>query len=162
MSLYQIAIFADGAHSHAATLRATLQRNFADLGISSTMLSFLDAASVSTRDPKSPVVGVYFGLVSHPALPRRRSQVSFKTPQWYPSRSISSFFPSLISSQFFWCAGTTSRNRIGLRSRPNSMTSHRVFGLRASRITKVPCHRSLPRGKSFQTADSGNTFSGRE
>ena len=33
MSVYQIAIFADGADSYAATLRATIQRNVADLGI---------------------------------------------------------------------------------------------------------------------------------
>jgi len=66
MSLYQIAIFADGADSYAATLRVTVQRNFADLGISSAMLSFLDAASVSARDTKSPIVSVYFGLAPHP------------------------------------------------------------------------------------------------
>ena len=67
MSLYQIAIFADGADSYAATLRATVQRNFSELGISSAMLSFLDEASVSGRDPKSPIVSVYFGLAPHPA-----------------------------------------------------------------------------------------------
>ena len=67
MSLYQIAIFADGADSYAATLRATVQRNFSELGISSAMLSFLDEASVSGRDPKSHIVSVYFGLAPHPA-----------------------------------------------------------------------------------------------
>ncbi len=67
MSLYQIAIFADGADSYAATLRATVQQSFAALGISLRMLSFLDAATVSARDPKSPIVSVYFGLAPHPA-----------------------------------------------------------------------------------------------
>ena len=67
MSLYQIAIFADGADSYAATLRATIQRRVSDLGIPSGMLSFLDEASVSTRDRKSPTVGAFFGLAPHPA-----------------------------------------------------------------------------------------------
>ena len=67
MSVYQIAIFADGADSYAATLRATLQRSVSDLGIPSGMLSFLDEASVSTRDRKSPTVGVVFGLTPNPA-----------------------------------------------------------------------------------------------
>src|ERR1700740_3304909 len=67
MSLYQIAIFADGADSYAARLRATIQRSVSDLGIPSAMLSFLDEASVSTRDRKSPTVGVFFGLAPHPA-----------------------------------------------------------------------------------------------
>lgn len=66
MSLYQIAIFADGAGSYAATLRATIQRNFSALGISLRMLSFLDESSVSARDHKSPIVSVYFGLSPHP------------------------------------------------------------------------------------------------
>ena len=42
MSVYQIAIFADGAESYAATLRATIQRNIEELGIPTGMLSFLD------------------------------------------------------------------------------------------------------------------------
>lgn len=67
MSLYQIAIFSDGADSYAATLRATIQRSVSDLGIPSGMLSFLDVASVSTRDRKSPTVGAFFGLAPHPA-----------------------------------------------------------------------------------------------
>lgn len=67
MSVYQIAIFADGADSYAATLRATIQRSLSDLGIPSRMLSFLNEASVSARDRKSPTVGVFFGLTPHPA-----------------------------------------------------------------------------------------------
>jgi hypothetical protein len=67
MSVYQIAIFANGADSYAAALRATIQRSFSDLGIPSSMLCFLDAASVSTRDRKSPTVGVFFGFTPHPA-----------------------------------------------------------------------------------------------
>jgi hypothetical protein len=67
MSLYQIAVFANGSDSHAATLRATIDRSFSALGIPSRMLSFLDEASVSARDHKSPVVSVYFGLTPHPA-----------------------------------------------------------------------------------------------
>jgi hypothetical protein len=67
VNTYQIAIFADGADSYAATLRATIQRSISSLGISSRMLSFLDESSVSTRDIKSPIVSVYFGLTPHPA-----------------------------------------------------------------------------------------------
>ena len=67
MSVYQIAIFADGATAYAETLRATVERNFSDLGISSRMLSFLDSSTVSTRDRKSPTVSVYFGFRLHPA-----------------------------------------------------------------------------------------------
>jgi hypothetical protein len=67
MSLYQIAIFADGADSYAATLRATIQRSISDLGVPSSMLSFLNEASVSSRDRKSPTVGAFFGLAPHPA-----------------------------------------------------------------------------------------------
>jgi hypothetical protein len=67
MSLYQIAVFANGSDSHADTLRATIQRSFSDLGIPSRMLSFLDEASVSARDHKSPIVSIYFGLKPHPA-----------------------------------------------------------------------------------------------
>jgi len=67
MSLYQIAIFADGADSYAATLRATIQRSIAELGVAPGMLSFLDEASVAARDRKSPTVGVFFGLTPHPA-----------------------------------------------------------------------------------------------
>ena len=66
MSVYQIAFFADGAVPYADTLRATILRNFSNLGIASGMLSFLDATSVSMRDLKSPIVSVYFGLVPHP------------------------------------------------------------------------------------------------
>lgn len=75
MSVYQIAIFADGADSYAATLRATIQRNVADLGIPAGMLSFLDEGSVATRDRKSPTVGVFFGLTSHPAANPRLSDL---------------------------------------------------------------------------------------
>lgn len=67
MSLYQIAIFAKGADSYAATLKATIRRCISDLGVPTTMLSFLDESSVSTRDPKSPTVGAFFGLAPHPA-----------------------------------------------------------------------------------------------
>lgn len=67
MSVYQIAIFADGADSYAATLRATIRRSISDLGIPSSLLSFLNEASVSVRDRKSPTVGAFFGLVPHPA-----------------------------------------------------------------------------------------------
>ncbi|ABF43260.1 conserved hypothetical protein [Candidatus Koribacter versatilis Ellin345] len=66
MSLYQIAIFADGADGYAATLRGTLQRCIAELGVPAGMVSFLDEASVATRDHKSPTVGVFFGLTPHP------------------------------------------------------------------------------------------------
>jgi hypothetical protein len=46
----------------ADRLRATLQRRLEDLGIDlSSAVSFLDSASFSQRDPKSPIVGVYFG-----------------------------------------------------------------------------------------------------
>lgn len=67
MSLYQIAIFADGADSYAATLKATIQRSIAELGIPAGMLSFLDNATVGARDRKSPTVGVFFGLSPRPA-----------------------------------------------------------------------------------------------
>jgi hypothetical protein len=67
MSVYQIAIFANGADTYAATLRTTIQRNISDLGIPFGMLSFLDDAAVSARDRKSPTVGVFFGLTPHPA-----------------------------------------------------------------------------------------------
>jgi hypothetical protein len=78
MSLYQIAVFANGSDSHAATLRATIDRSFPALGIRTRMLSFLDEASVSTRDHKSPVVSVYFG----PTPTSRRSLAgAFKSQQ---------------------------------------------------------------------------------
>ena len=67
MSLYQIAIFAEGADSYAATLRATIQRSISDLGVPAGMLVFLNEASVPTRDRKSPTVGAFFGLAPHPA-----------------------------------------------------------------------------------------------
>lgn len=67
MSLYQIAIFADGADSYAATLKATIQRSIAELGIPAGMLSFLDNAAVGARDRKSPTVGVFLGLSPRPA-----------------------------------------------------------------------------------------------
>jgi hypothetical protein len=67
MSLYQIVVFANGSDSHADTLRATIERSFSDLGIPLRMLSFLDEASVSARDHKSPTVSAYFGLTLHPA-----------------------------------------------------------------------------------------------
>src|SRR5579864_2062756 len=67
MSLYQIAVFANGSAPHADTLRATIEQSFSDLGIPSRMLSFLDEASVAARDYKSPVVSVYFALTPHPA-----------------------------------------------------------------------------------------------
>ena len=71
MSVYQIAIFADGADSYAATLRATIRRSLSDLGIPFSLLSFLNEASVSSRDRKSPTVGAYFGLAPHPAPARQ-------------------------------------------------------------------------------------------
>lgn len=39
MNSYQIAAFADGAESHAETLRNTIRRNFAGLGISLDLLT---------------------------------------------------------------------------------------------------------------------------
>jgi TIR domain len=66
MSLYQIAIFANGANAYADTLRDTIRRDCSDLGVPPKMLSFLDEMTVSARDRKSPTVGVYFGLTLHP------------------------------------------------------------------------------------------------
>ena len=61
-SKYQIVILEPGATSRRDRLRATLERRLADLGVDlSTSVSFLDSASFSQRDPKSPIVGVYFG-----------------------------------------------------------------------------------------------------
>lgn len=66
MSSYQIAVFADGAISHAETLRNTIRQDFKELGIPPNLLIFLDDKTVATRDLKAPTVGVYFGFTRHP------------------------------------------------------------------------------------------------
>lgn len=66
MSVYQIAIFAGGAASYANTLRDTIRRHVSELGMHSSMIRFLEGDAVSARDPKSPTVGVFFGLAPHP------------------------------------------------------------------------------------------------
>ena len=61
-SKYQIVILEPEAAGRRDRLRATLERRLGDLGVDlSTSVSFLDSASFSQRDPKSPIVGVYFG-----------------------------------------------------------------------------------------------------
>lgn len=66
MSSYQFAVFADGAESHAETLRNAIRRNSADLGISLDLLALFDDKTAATRDRKAPTVGVYFGLTRYP------------------------------------------------------------------------------------------------
>ena len=66
MSSSQIVDFADGAESHAETLRNALRRNFADLGISLDLLALYDDKTAATRDRKTPTVGVYFGPTRYP------------------------------------------------------------------------------------------------
>jgi len=66
MISYQIAIFADGAGSHAEILRNTIHRNFKELGIPPSLLAFLDDKTVARRDRKAPIVGVYFGFTRNP------------------------------------------------------------------------------------------------
>lgn len=67
MSSYQIAVFSDGAESHAETLRNTIRRNFNELGIPLALLAFLDDKTVAACDRKAPIVGVYFGLTHNPS-----------------------------------------------------------------------------------------------
>ena len=66
MSSYQFAVFADGAESHAETLRNAIRRNFAGLGISRDLLALFDDKAAATRDRKAPTVGVDFGLTRYP------------------------------------------------------------------------------------------------
>ena len=65
MSSYHFAVFADGAESHAETLRNAIRRNFADRGISLDLLALYDDKTAATRDRKTPTV-VYFGLTRYP------------------------------------------------------------------------------------------------
>ena len=65
MNSYQIAVFADGAESHAETLRNAIRRNLADRGISLDLLALFNDKTVASRDRKAPTVGVYSGLTRY-------------------------------------------------------------------------------------------------
>jgi TIR domain len=59
---YQIVILEPEVTGRGDRLRATLRKKLEELGVDlSTSVSFLDSATFSQRDPKSPIVGVYFG-----------------------------------------------------------------------------------------------------
>jgi hypothetical protein len=84
MSSYEIAFFADGAESHAQTLRNTIRRDFDDLGIPLGLLAFFDDKTVARRDPKAPAVGVFFGVIGYQEIegdiirhPKRQSGIIF-------------------------------------------------------------------------------------
>ena len=84
MSSYEIALFADGAESHAETLRNTIRRGFDDLGIPLGLLAFFDDKTVARRDPKAPAVGVFFGVIGDQEIegdiirhPKRQSGIIF-------------------------------------------------------------------------------------
>ena len=65
MSSYEIALFADGAESHAETLRNIIRRDFDYLGIPHGRLGFFDDKTVARRDLKAATVGVYLGFIRY-------------------------------------------------------------------------------------------------
>jgi hypothetical protein len=68
MSVYQIAIFANGADIYAATLRTTIQRKY--LGPRHTLRNAFFSRRCGrhcSRPQVSHTVGVFFGLTPHPA-----------------------------------------------------------------------------------------------
>jgi hypothetical protein len=84
MSSYEIALFADGAESHAETLRNTIRRGFEDLGIPLGLFAFCDDKTVARRDPKAPTVGVFWGVIGYQEIegdvirhPKRQSEMIF-------------------------------------------------------------------------------------
>ena len=84
MSSDEIALFADGAESHAETLRNTIRRDFEDLGVPLGLLAFFDDKMVARRDPIAPTVGVYSGVIRYQEIegeisrhPKRQSDIIF-------------------------------------------------------------------------------------
>ena len=84
MSSYEIAFFADGAESHAETLRNIIRRDFDYLGIPHGRLGFFDDKTVARRDLKAPTVGVCFGVIGYQEIegeiirrPKRQSDIIF-------------------------------------------------------------------------------------
>lgn len=66
MSSYQIVILPSDPVRHAEVLRATVEQRVAELGVPSGILRFLDEDRIASLDPKSAVVGVFFGLSENP------------------------------------------------------------------------------------------------
>lgn len=60
MTQYQVAIFSGDSEDDSKRLRDTLRKRLAELGIPNDFLVFLGHEAVLTRDPKAPIVGVYF------------------------------------------------------------------------------------------------------
>jgi hypothetical protein len=59
---YQIVLLDPGRSGNAERLRATLEKRLGEMGLDvKEWVAFLDASTFSQRDPRAPVVGVYFG-----------------------------------------------------------------------------------------------------
>lgn len=125
MSSCEIALFPDGAESHAETLRNAIRRDFDDLGIPLGLLAFFDDKTVARRDPKAPTVGVCFGVIRYQEIegeisrhPKRQSDIIFL----YDERGIRDKWTDHI--------GLLDRQQVAIKSLQGARAQSWLGGLR--------------------------------